>query len=99
MQSTIAVVLPTQETLPVPTTMLTPTPTSVNPYTVACCVTGGVQVSTRFAAHEVRQLIGCSLGTLQEMLKDTVRTETYMQAMLKNKHLFKDKVIDVPSPS
>ena len=29
---------------------------------------------------------------LQEMLKDTVRTETYMQAMLKNKHLFKDKV-------
>ena len=47
MQSTIAVLLPTQETLPAPTTMLTPTPTSVNHYTAACCVTGGVQVSTR----------------------------------------------------
>jgi len=32
-------------------------------------------------------------GIHEEMLKDTVRTETYMQAMLKNKHLFKDKVV------
>ena len=50
-------------------------------------------------AHEVRVDWLLTGYTLQEMLKDTVRTETYMQAMLKNKHLFKDKVISVASPS
>ncbi len=30
---------------------------------------------------------------LQEMLKDQVRTCTYRNAMLHNRHLFKDKVV------
>jgi 2-polyprenyl-3-methyl-5-hydroxy-6-metoxy-1,4-benzoquinol methylase len=29
----------------------------------------------------------------QEMLKDEVRTRAYMNAIMKNKHLFKDKVV------
>lgn len=29
----------------------------------------------------------------EEMLKDDVRTNAYMKAILKNKHLFKDKVV------
>merc|ERR1719506_3697488 len=32
-------------------------------------------------------------GIHEEMLKDEVRTETYRQAILKNKHLFRDKVV------
>ena len=32
-------------------------------------------------------------GIHEEMLKDEVRTETYMNSMLKNKHLFKDKIV------
>merc|ERR1711865_866055 len=32
-------------------------------------------------------------GIHEEMLKDTVRTETYMHAIMKNRHLFKDKVV------
>eukprot|EP00297_Palpitomonas_bilix_P026173 CAMPEP_0113889298 /NCGR_PEP_ID=MMETSP0780_2-20120614/13405_1 /TAXON_ID=652834 /ORGANISM="Palpitomonas bilix" /LENGTH=366 /DNA_ID=CAMNT_0000878353 /DNA_START=11 /DNA_END=1111 /DNA_ORIENTATION=+ /assembly_acc=CAM_ASM_000599 len=32
-------------------------------------------------------------GIHEEMLKDTVRTKTYMNAILQNKHLFKDKVV------
>ena len=43
-------------------------------------------------SHGIVEWQVCSRGALQEMLKDTVRTETYMQSMLKNKHLFKDKV-------
>ena len=29
----------------------------------------------------------------QEMLKDEVRTRAYMNAIMKNKHLFKDKIV------
>jgi len=32
-------------------------------------------------------------GIHEEMLKDTVRTEAYRDAILKNKHIFKDKVV------
>ena len=32
-------------------------------------------------------------GIHEEMLKDDVRTESYRDAMLKNKHIFKDKVV------
>lgn len=32
-------------------------------------------------------------GIHEEMLKDTVRTKTYMDAILQSKHLFKDKVV------
>ncbi|GAA94110.1 uncharacterized protein L969DRAFT_16328 [Mixia osmundae IAM 14324] len=32
-------------------------------------------------------------GIHEEMLKDTVRTETYRNSILQNKHLFKDKVV------
>lgn len=32
-------------------------------------------------------------GIHEEMLKDTVRTKTYMQAILYNTFLFKDKVV------
>lgn len=32
-------------------------------------------------------------GIHQEMLQDTVRTETYMKSILENKHLFKDKIV------
>jgi len=32
-------------------------------------------------------------GIHEEMLKDTVRTKTYMKAIVNNKHLFKDKVV------
>lgn len=32
-------------------------------------------------------------GIHEEMLKDTVRTETYMNAIVNNSHLFKDKVV------
>lgn len=32
-------------------------------------------------------------GIHEEMLKDKVRTSAYMDAILKNKHLFKDKIV------
>merc|ERR1719510_514848 len=32
-------------------------------------------------------------GIHEEMLKDTVRTATYQNSILQNKHLFKDKVV------
>lgn len=32
-------------------------------------------------------------GIHEEMLKDDVRTRSYMDAILKNKHLFKDKIV------
>merc|ERR1712159_542778 len=32
-------------------------------------------------------------GIHEEMLKDEVRTRTYMNSILKNKHFFKDKVV------
>lgn len=32
-------------------------------------------------------------GIHEEMLKDSVRTNTYRKAMIQNKHLFKDKVV------
>jgi type I protein arginine methyltransferase len=32
-------------------------------------------------------------GIHEEMLKDTVRTRAYMNAIMQNKHLFKDKVV------
>jgi protein arginine N-methyltransferase 1 len=32
-------------------------------------------------------------GIHEEMLKDTVRTKAYMNAILQNKHLFKDKIV------
>lgn len=33
------------------------------------------------------------LGIHEEMLKDEVRTRSYMNAIVQNKHLFKDKVV------
>jgi protein arginine N-methyltransferase 1 len=30
---------------------------------------------------------------LQEMLKDEVRTRSYMNSIIQNKHLFKDKIV------
>lgn len=33
------------------------------------------------------------VGIHEEMLKDTVRTLTYRNSMLDNKHLFRDKVV------
>jgi len=32
-------------------------------------------------------------GIHEEMLKDTVRTRTYMDSIVRNQHLFKDKVV------
>lgn len=32
-------------------------------------------------------------GIHEEMLKDEVRTKSYMNAILLNKHLFKDKIV------
>lgn len=32
-------------------------------------------------------------GIHEEMLKDEVRTKSYMNAIVQNKHLFKDKVV------
>ncbi len=32
-------------------------------------------------------------GIHEEMLKDEVRTRSYMNAIVQNKHLFKDKVV------
>lgn len=32
-------------------------------------------------------------STLQEMLKDSVRTRSYMASIVNNKHLFKDKIV------
>lgn len=32
-------------------------------------------------------------GIHEEMLKDEVRTKTYMNAILRNRHLFQDKVV------
>ena len=32
-------------------------------------------------------------GIHEEMLKDTVRTKTYMKSIYDNKHLFRDKVV------
>ncbi len=32
-------------------------------------------------------------GIHEEMLKDSVRTNTYMNSIMQNKHLFKDKVV------
>jgi protein arginine N-methyltransferase 1 len=32
-------------------------------------------------------------GIHEEMLKDTVRTRSYMNSILDNKHMFKDKVV------
>ena len=34
-----------------------------------------------------------SFGIHEDMLKDPVRTKTYRDAMLKNKHIFKDKIV------
>ena len=33
------------------------------------------------------------LSIHEEMIKDSVRTKAYRDAMLKNKHLFKDKIV------
>ena len=35
----------------------------------------------------------CCVSILQEMLKDTVRTKTYQNAIYQNHFLFKDKVV------
>lgn len=32
-------------------------------------------------------------GIHEEMIKDEVRTQTYRNSMLHNKHLFKDKIV------
>jgi hypothetical protein len=32
-------------------------------------------------------------GIHEEMLKDEVRTKAYMNAIMQNKHLFKDKIV------
>lgn len=35
----------------------------------------------------------CSVGIHEEMLKDTVRTKSYMHSILNNPHVFKDKIV------
>jgi hypothetical protein len=38
-------------------------------------------------------------GIHEEMLKDSVRTKTYQKAIMRNPHLFKDKIVSLfPSP-
>ena len=43
--------------------------------------------------EEINLTIHSSSGIHEEMLKDEVRTLTYRNAMIYNRHLFKDKVV------
>lgn len=36
---------------------------------------------------------GCGVGIHEEMLKDTIRTRSYQQAILKNRHLFEGAIV------
>lgn len=54
-------------------------------------------VSVRFCCSDLVLLISLiifvTLLTLQEMLKDVVRTKTYQNVIYQNKFLYKDKVV------
>ena len=56
-------------------------------------VTGMGACPRRHCLHLKRMLVANIYFTLQEMLKDEVRTLTYRNAMYHNKHLFKGKVV------
>ena len=46
----------------------------------------------KFMAPMLNNLLSC-IGIHQEMLKDTVRTGSYRNAIINNPHLFRDKVV------
>ncbi|KAG6769964.1 hypothetical protein POTOM_025631 [Populus tomentosa] len=53
---------------------------------------------SHFGIHELRSIfssvdVSLPIFTLQEMLKDAVRTKTYQNVIFQNKFLFKDKVV------
>ena len=70
--------------------------THLNPPPQLCCI------FTRFD-QQLRDTPCCSadyytdsyahFGIHEEMLKDEVRTKAYMNAIMQNKHLFKDKIV------
>ena len=53
--------------------------------------------TAHFAVHEVRTAgVACSRTysfSSQELLKDEIRTKTFRNAIINNRHLFKDKVV------
>ena len=46
----------------------------------------------KFMASILNNLLSC-IGIHEEMLKDTVRTGSYRNAIINNPHLFRDKVV------
>ena len=44
-------------------------------------------------AHFGKKVVLTPLGIHEEMLKDEVRTKSYMYSIIHNKHLFKDKIV------